>query len=151
MDQQLMGEHSQTPPVQRRRFPNTENKEPLYVDPTLPPGWSRIVSQRKTGASAGSWDVYVIHANGKRFRSRMDIKRYFEKTGETEYNWQDFDFNPFGSKGQQNPGKVFDTASLGEHDSAQLGEQLGVPESNAEMMEMEPDIQNFLSCELGPN
>ena len=156
-DHDLMGDLSKTPPVQRRRFPNSEKKEPLYVDTTLPPGWCRTISQRKTGASAGGWDTYIIHANGKRFRSRMEIKRYFEKTGETEYDWQDFDFNPFGSKGQQNPGQSYQSdgdmngsLSLDQKSNGQAAQD-GDDGSNSEMLEMEPDIQNFLSCELGQN
>jgi hypothetical protein len=93
-------------------------RQPLFVDPTLPPGWSRFgqlvyilsfstdhlfhrkVSQRVTGATAGGWDTYITDPTGKRFRSKQDIRRHFEMVRETYLNWQDFDFNPFGSKGQ---------------------------------------------------
>ena len=75
-------------------------REPLYVDPTLPPGWARQVSQRKSGATAGGWDTYITDPNGKRFRSRQEIKRHFERIGEMSLKYFDFDFNPFGSKGQ---------------------------------------------------
>ena len=34
-------------------------EEPLFDDPSLPVGWHRKVVQRKTGATAGAWDVYV--------------------------------------------------------------------------------------------
>jgi hypothetical protein len=53
-----------------------------------------------TGATAGGWDTYITDPTGKRFRSKQDIRRQFEMVGETYLNWQDFDFNPFGSKGQ---------------------------------------------------
>ena len=35
-----------------------------------------------------------------RFRSKQEVRRYFEQTGEQYLRRQDFDFNPFGSKGQ---------------------------------------------------
>ena len=35
-----------------------------------------------------------------RFRSKQEVRRYFEQTGEQYLRWQDFDFNLFGSKGQ---------------------------------------------------
>ena len=76
---------------------------PLFEDPTLPPGWSRQVVMRKTGATAGGWDTYIRSSaqyGSKRFRSKLEIKRYFEQIGERVLRWEDFDFNPFGSKGQ---------------------------------------------------
>eukprot|EP00090_Calanus_glacialis_P009963 TRINITY_DN18347_c0_g1_i1.p1 TRINITY_DN18347_c0_g1~~TRINITY_DN18347_c0_g1_i1.p1 ORF type:complete len:946 (-),score=186.65 TRINITY_DN18347_c0_g1_i1:541-3378(-) len=155
MKADLLGNLSLTSPTPRKRQANMENKEPLLVDPTLPPGWSRSVSQRKTGASAGSWDTYIHHANGKRFRSRMEIKRYFEKIGETQLNWQDFDFNPFGSKGQQNPGQssmldgAVNSSILLNHISQDQSAEAENANTSSEMMEMEPDIHDFLSCELG--
>ena len=58
---------------------------------------------RKSGATAGGWDTYItgpVETNFKRFRSKQEIRRYFEQIGETRLRWEDFDFNPFGSKGQ---------------------------------------------------
>merc|ERR1719500_2728740 len=79
---------------------NRDNRTPLFHDPTLPPGWSRKVTQRMTGATAGGWDTYLMDPTGKRFRSKQEIRRHFERTGEVFLRWEDFDFNPFGSKGQ---------------------------------------------------
>ena len=53
-----------------------------------------------TGATAGGWDTYLIDPTGKRFRSKQEIRRHFERIGEVFMRWEDFDFNPFGSKGQ---------------------------------------------------
>ena len=53
-----------------------------------------------TGATAGGWDTYLIDPTGKRFRSKQEIRRHFERIGEVFLRWEDFDFNPFGSKGQ---------------------------------------------------
>merc|ERR1719481_634984 len=85
-------------PKQYKRYQSS--RTPLYYDPTLPPGWSRKVSQRMTGATAGGFDTYLIDPTGKRFRSKQEIRRHFEKVGEVRWYWEDFDFNPFGSKGQ---------------------------------------------------
>ena len=60
----------------------------------------RKVTQRMTGATAGGWDTYLIDPTGKRFRSKQEIRRHFERVGEVFLRWEDFDFNPFGSKGQ---------------------------------------------------
>ena len=63
---------------------------------TLPFGWKRKVSQRKSGASAGRYEVFIIGPTGKRFRSRNELKTFFEKTGENKLNPDDFDFSTFG-------------------------------------------------------
>ena len=82
----------------------------------MPSGWHRKVSQRKSGASAGRYEVFIIGKfdffekmienrnylscfvgpTGKRFRSRNELKSWFEKQGETNLNPDDFDFSTFG-------------------------------------------------------
>ena len=83
-------------PAARNRNIVDTNRTPLYEDDTLPQGWHRKVSQRKSGASAGRYEVFIIGPNGKRFRSRNELKTFFEKTGETTLNPDDFDFSTFG-------------------------------------------------------
>ncbi len=73
------------------------NRTPLYVDDRLPSGWHRKVSQRKSGASAGRFEVFIIGPTGKRFRSRNELKAFFEKTGESDLTPEDFDFSTFGT------------------------------------------------------
>ena len=112
---------------------------PLFDDPSLPPGWYRTVSQRKSGATAGGWDTYIFSPpqyGAKRFRSKQEIRRYFEKTGEMYLDWRDFDFNPFGSKGQQ------EMQALA---GGQASEDRTRP---TQEIEFKPDITSLLSCHL---
>jgi len=88
------------------------NRTPLFEDETLPSGWHRKVSQRKSGASAGRYEVFIIGPTGKRFRSRNELKSFFEKTGETKLNPDDFDFSTFGRNNPKGTGNaVVHTAS----------------------------------------
>ena len=47
--------------------------------------------------SAGRYEVFIINPSGKRFRSKNEIKSFFEKTGEKSLNADDFDFATYGS------------------------------------------------------
>ena len=55
------------------------------------------VVQRKSGMSAGRYEVFIINPSGKRFRSKNEIKAFFEKTAEKNLSADDFDFATYGS------------------------------------------------------
>ena len=74
---------------------------PLLVAGTLTSlGQWRLTSRDSGGTIlASDWSILLI-LSSHWFRSKQEIRRYFEQIGETRLRWEDFDFNPFGSKGQ---------------------------------------------------
>ncbi|KAL0109349.1 hypothetical protein PUN28_014432 [Cardiocondyla obscurior] len=65
----------------------------IVPDKRLPPGWEKHFTQRKTGTSAGKWDVLFIHKQtGKKFRSRNDIRVFMENQGQYDFDPDKFDF-----------------------------------------------------------
>ena len=51
-----------------------------------------------SGKTAGNYDVYLFSPENKRFRSKVELRAYLQKTGETTLKAEDFDFSPFGAK-----------------------------------------------------
>ena len=163
----MMQDYPADSPVQRRpvhygRYSSRRSDGvPLYDDPTLPPGWRRTVSQRKTGATAGGWDTYILAPlshNYKRFRSKQEVRRYFEKIGEQFLDWRDFDFNPFGSKGQHEIlQEIRRNENMVQNNMVQnnmmfqaqgISHQQHQQHQHQDQLEIKPDISSFLSCEL---
>lgn len=79
---------------------NSSTKAVTPRDPSLKPvsylsyehtpeGWSRRLTQRKGGMSAGKFDVYYFSPCGKKFRSKNEVRSWAEKTNQT------IDFNQF--------------------------------------------------------
>ena len=106
-------------------------------------------------------------------RSKQEIRRFFEQIGEPYLRWEDFDFNPFGSKGQhemlnmmktteakgdnlkvkpdtghqqvadQKPGCNLQVGDGGHHNP---GEAAAAGSENE--VEVKPDMSFFLECQL---
>ena len=58
-----------------------------------------------------AWYTIITNPQGARFRSRPELQRHFEKTGEETLCWQDFDFNPFGSSNKLPSSKLTSSSS----------------------------------------
>eukprot|EP00057_Strongylocentrotus_purpuratus_P031211 XP_783908.2 PREDICTED: methyl-CpG-binding domain protein 4 [Strongylocentrotus purpuratus] len=71
-------------------------EEEPTIDPItfgLPTGWTRKITERMSGASAGKFDVYLTSPEGKRLRSMKEVADHLEKTNST-YTSADFIFKP---------------------------------------------------------
>ena len=55
------------------------------------PGWKKVVTQRNSGKTKGKYDVYIISPEGRKFRSRVELKRYLS-TVQTGLSIENVDF-----------------------------------------------------------
>jgi len=70
---------------QKRPFENIDNPFPR---------WTRIVSFREFGLTAGRADIYFSPPDGKKLRSRPDIVKYYASKGDLSPPLQYFNWNP---------------------------------------------------------
>lgn len=62
------------------------------VNQNLPEGWVRKVVVRKSGKTAGQFDIYIYSPDGIKFRSRPDIAAYLART-KSNLKLEDFNFS----------------------------------------------------------
>ncbi|XP_042306903.1 methyl-CpG-binding domain protein 4 [Sceloporus undulatus] len=67
----------------------------------VPEGWERIIKQRRTGKTAGKYDIYFVSPQGKKLRSKHALLDYFKKNKETGLKLADFDFTVSVQKNTQ--------------------------------------------------
>lgn len=65
---------------------------PLYHDPRLPPGWQRSVHRTEQGQYA----VLLTDPQGRKFRSKEDVRRYLEGRTVSNIDPENMDFSVFG-------------------------------------------------------
>nr|CAD7427511.1 unnamed protein product [Timema monikensis] len=54
----------------------------IIADSRLPSGWAKHTIQRRSGNSAGKWDVFLVGPAGRKFRTRAELRTYFEERKE---------------------------------------------------------------------
>ncbi|XP_063224785.1 LOW QUALITY PROTEIN: PHD finger protein 20-like protein 1 [Bacillus rossius redtenbacheri] len=73
-------------------------KSIIVTDERLPPGWSKHTIQRKSGGSAGKWDVFLVSPEGRKVRTRAELRQYFEEHNQP-FPSERFDFTLSRKKG----------------------------------------------------
>uniref|UniRef100_A0A3P9I3I3 Methyl-CpG-binding domain protein 4 n=1 Tax=Oryzias latipes TaxID=8090 RepID=A0A3P9I3I3_ORYLA len=58
----------------------------------MPPGWIKVVKQRKTGKTAGKLDVYITSPSGLTFRSKASLQAFLVNSEEENLNISLFEF-----------------------------------------------------------
>ena len=82
---------------------------------------------------------------------------YFQQIGETRLQWEDFDFNPFGSKGQHEllqrmkegaQSSIGPTTQKMEESSENVEVKPDIIYPEEEFEESKPDLGHLLKCEI---
>ncbi|GJQ67326.1 hypothetical protein Trydic_g8225 [Trypoxylus dichotomus] len=65
----------------------------IVPDPRLPPHWVKHLAQRNHGAPAGKWNSFIVNPDGRKFRTKSEIKAYIEENTELNLTESMFDFS----------------------------------------------------------
>ncbi|XP_044008198.1 uncharacterized protein LOC122852461 isoform X3 [Aphidius gifuensis] len=72
---------------------NGTRRSIIVADKRIPDGWERHFTQRRSGNSAGKWDVLFMHIeSGKKFRTKSDVRTFFHTQLHTDFDPEMFDF-----------------------------------------------------------
>ncbi|KAM4611040.1 methyl-CpG-binding domain protein 4 [Polymixia lowei] len=80
-----------------------KDKDDTCHTSTMPPGWTRVVRQRKAGKTAGKMDVYVTSPQGQTFRSRASLQAFLLKDEEGDLRIDLFNFRASESVNVKTP------------------------------------------------
>ncbi|KAL1491319.1 hypothetical protein ABEB36_011932 [Hypothenemus hampei] len=73
-------------------------KSTIVPDPRLPAGWTKHLVQRIYGNSVGKWDTIILAPDGKKFRSKQEVKNYLDLHPTVEASIEMFDFSLFNRR-----------------------------------------------------
>eukprot|EP00092_Neocalanus_flemingeri_P007945 GFUD01008572.1.p1 GENE.GFUD01008572.1~~GFUD01008572.1.p1 ORF type:complete len:830 (+),score=259.12 GFUD01008572.1:65-2554(+) len=68
----------------------------MYTDPRLPPGWKRKVKKRTLGPQAGKWDVFIVNPDGRKFKTRSELRSFLDSQSDSDLDIDNFDFSVSG-------------------------------------------------------
>ncbi|XP_044752827.1 PHD finger protein 20 isoform X2 [Coccinella septempunctata] len=102
-------------------FQDGTKKTVIVPDPRLPEGWTKHLTKRCQGFNAGKWDTIIVSPDGKKFRSKTDIKHYLETTKVMLYDEKLFDFRIVPQRPKKS-GQIAETKKNTEGKSAKLPE-----------------------------
>ncbi|XP_054285783.1 PHD finger protein 20-like isoform X2 [Macrosteles quadrilineatus] len=75
-------------PVQIKDSEGYYRESIIIPDKKLPAGWTKHTMRRKTGVK---WDVFLVNADGRKFRSRNELRNYFAEL-KVPFPDESFDF-----------------------------------------------------------
>ncbi|XP_071984857.1 methyl-CpG-binding domain protein 4 isoform X2 [Engystomops pustulosus] len=99
---------------------------------TVPEGWKKVVTQRRSGKTAGKYDVLFVSPQGSKLRSKCALVKYLD-TNHIQIKLEDFDFSAPPRKLKRNEADK-DIAPVGtekeeEEGSADIKSPLREPEA----------------------
>ena len=71
----------------------------MYKDSRLPEGWSRRVRKRTL---TGKYDVWIVNSDGRKFKTRSELKTFLDRESEEDLDLERFDFSLSGSTKRSN-------------------------------------------------
>ncbi|XP_056130928.1 methyl-CpG-binding domain protein 4 [Lampris incognitus] len=113
----------------------------------MPPGWTRVVKQRKAGKTAGKMDVYITSPQGQTFRSRASLQAFLLKGGKEDLHIDLFSFSTCESDNIPTPQLLPPRIKQSKRDKLQGDEQKKTKEDGSEILHpLQPKSKRASSC-----